>query len=152
MNLSNLFKRIEENGLTLKQVSEDTGVSAGLLSEWKNGNRTPSVVSLQKIADYLHCSLDYLIGNSDIPNITRNVIDINKDISTTLSFGVLTLENTSGDIIRIPLNGTQCEAIKKLLELDVRLVGSREYDVYLLDEESLKEKTNLIKEINDRIL
>ena len=42
MNLDNLYKRISERGLTLKKVSEETGVSTGLLSEWKNGNRMPS--------------------------------------------------------------------------------------------------------------
>ena len=148
MNLDNLFKRIEEKGLTLKQVSEDTGISAELLSEWKKGNRTPSVVSLKKIADYLNCSLDYLIGSSDMPNISGNIIDIYKNISSVLSFGVLVLESITGDIIRVPLNNTQCEAVKNLLELDVRRVGAQEYDVFCVDEESLKEKLHLIKDIN----
>lgn len=68
MNLDNLYKTIGERGLTLKKVSEETGVSTGLLSEWKNGNRTPSVTTLEKVADFLECSVDYLIGRIDTPN------------------------------------------------------------------------------------
>lgn len=81
MNLDNLYKRISERGLTLKKVSEETGVSTGLLSEWKNGNRMPSVTTLEKVADFLDCSMDYLIGRSSDPN----PIHIPSEITAKLS-------------------------------------------------------------------
>ena len=69
MNLDNLFREISKRGLSLKKISDETGISAGLLSEWKNGNHNPSLNTIERLADYLDCSVDYLIGRTDIPNM-----------------------------------------------------------------------------------
>lgn len=34
-------------------------------------NRVPLIESVEKIADYLGCSIDYLIGRTDNPDINR---------------------------------------------------------------------------------
>lgn len=62
MNLDNMFKLIKTRGLTAAQVSADTGISASVLSDWKNGKSIPTVTKLELVADYLGCSVDYLIG------------------------------------------------------------------------------------------
>lgn len=49
-------------------VSKATGISAGLMSEYKNGIKLPTIENLAKIADYLDCSVDYLLGRTDNPN------------------------------------------------------------------------------------
>lgn len=65
MNLDNLFKRIKKQGLTAKKVSEDTGISTGNISDWKSGRSVPSAQKLDILANYLDCSVDYLLGRTE---------------------------------------------------------------------------------------
>ena len=70
-NLNNLFLRIKELNLNAKKVSEDTGISTGNISDWKNKRSMPSAISLEILADYLDCSVDYLLGRTDIPEVNK---------------------------------------------------------------------------------
>lgn len=58
-------KLIQERGITPYKVSKDTGVSQSTLSDWKRGVSTPKQDKLQKIADYLGVSIDYLITGEE---------------------------------------------------------------------------------------
>lgn len=71
VKLDNLFIRIKERGLTAKKVSDATGISTGNISDWKSGRSMPSAVKLDILADYLDCSVDYLLGRTDKPEINR---------------------------------------------------------------------------------
>lgn len=84
MNLDNLFREISKRGLSLKKVSEETGISAGLLSEWKNGNRNPSLKTLEKIALYLDCSVDYLVGRKDKSVDLSNFFTLAKELKLSM--------------------------------------------------------------------
>ena len=69
VNLDNLFLRIKEKGLTAKQVSADTGISTGNISDWKSGRSMPTAIKLDVLATYLDCSVDYLLGRTDVPDL-----------------------------------------------------------------------------------
>lgn len=69
VKLDNLFTRIKECGLTAKKVSDATGISTGNISDWKSGRSMPSAVKLDILADYLDCSVDYLLGRTDNPEV-----------------------------------------------------------------------------------
>ncbi len=71
VNLDNLFKRISERGLNAKKVSEATGISTGNISDWKSGRSMPTAIKLDILANYLDCSVDYLLGRTDNPEINR---------------------------------------------------------------------------------
>lgn len=71
VNINNLFTRIKEKGLTAKKVSDLTGISTGNLSDWKGGRCLPSAEKLVSLADTLDCSVDYLLGRTDNPQINR---------------------------------------------------------------------------------
>lgn len=70
-NVTNLFIRIKERKLTAKIVSNDTGISTGNLSDWKKGRCLPGATNLEILADYLDCSVDYLLGRTDVPEMNR---------------------------------------------------------------------------------
>lgn len=53
---------LQIKNLTAYQVHKATGVSQTALSNWKNGKSVPSAKTLQKIADYLGVTVDYLIN------------------------------------------------------------------------------------------
>lgn len=47
-------------------VAKNIGLSTAIATKWKNGT-LPNGEALIKIADYLDCSVDYLLGRSDDP-------------------------------------------------------------------------------------
>lgn len=51
---------LKERGLNSSDVSKATGITTGALSHWKNGRNTPKIDTLQKIANFLGVSLNYL--------------------------------------------------------------------------------------------
>ncbi len=65
VTLDNLFLRIKELNLTAKKVSDDTGISTGNISDWKSGRSMPTAIKLDVLANYLDCSVDYLLGRTD---------------------------------------------------------------------------------------
>ena len=71
VSLNNLFNRIDELGLNAKKVSDDTGISTGNISDWKSGRSMPTAVKLDILASYLNCSVDYLLGRTQNPNVNR---------------------------------------------------------------------------------
>lgn len=58
-------KLLQIHGITPYKVSKETGVSQSTLSDWKRGISTPKQDKLQKIADYLGVSLDYLMTGEE---------------------------------------------------------------------------------------
>jgi transcriptional regulator with XRE-family HTH domain len=71
VNLDNLYQRIINKGIKAKKVSDDTGISTGNISDWKSGRSMPSAPKLDILADYLDCSVDYLLGRTDNPEVNR---------------------------------------------------------------------------------
>lgn len=71
VNLNNLFRRIKEQGLNPQKVSKATGISSGNIGDWKRGRSAPSASSLIVLADCLDCSIDYLLGRTDNPEVNR---------------------------------------------------------------------------------
>lgn len=71
VNLDNLFLRIKELNLNAKKVSDDTGISTGNISDWKSGRSMPSAIKLDILADYLDCSVYYLLGRTDNPEVNK---------------------------------------------------------------------------------
>ena len=71
VNLDNLFLRIKELNLNAKKVSDDTGISTGNISDWKSGRSMPRAIKLDIVADYLDCSVDYLRGRTDNPEVNK---------------------------------------------------------------------------------
>lgn len=58
---------IDENKITAYKLSQDTGISTGLISQWKKRSQNPSGSKLQAISEYFGVSVDYLLGNEKKP-------------------------------------------------------------------------------------
>lgn len=63
----NYQKIIDERGISSYKVHKETGVPQSSLSDWKKGRSVPKIDKMQKIADYLNVSVDYLYGNTEDP-------------------------------------------------------------------------------------
>lgn len=63
---SEVFMRlVQEKGITTYQVAKATGISQGLMGQYKKGDKIPTAQNLIKIADYFGVSTDYLLGKED---------------------------------------------------------------------------------------
>lgn len=62
---------LQERNITPYEVAKSTGISQGLMSEYKNGVKMPTIVNLIKIADFLDVSIDFLVGRTENPNIHK---------------------------------------------------------------------------------
>ena len=48
--------------LSQKEVATIIGISPSIMSNYENGERTPSIENLMALANLYHCSTDYLLG------------------------------------------------------------------------------------------
>lgn len=46
-------RRLEETGMSQKQLAEKCGVSTPQLSQWVNGHRVPNMQTMQKVCEVL---------------------------------------------------------------------------------------------------
>lgn len=58
----------EKRGMTQEELSAKLGISRASLSHYEKNRREPDYETLNKIADFFHISLDYLVGRTDEPN------------------------------------------------------------------------------------
>lgn len=64
-------KILQIRNITPYKIAKDTNISQGLMGEYKQGKKIPTVQNLIKIADYLDCSIDYLVGRTDYPDVAQ---------------------------------------------------------------------------------
>lgn len=70
-NLAELIKLTAKNrGVTMKEVLSGCNISGNTMSTLYHG-KAISFDSLARIADYLDCSVDYLLGRTSDPNAHR---------------------------------------------------------------------------------
>ena len=67
-----ILRILEEREITGYKVSKATGLSDSIFSKWRE-KPSSKVTSqnLQLIADYLDCSVDYLLGRTDSPEVNK---------------------------------------------------------------------------------
>ena len=58
--------KAKEQGISVKKLLEDVGLGFNTMANMKTS--MPKADNLAKIADYLDCSVDYLLGRTDNPN------------------------------------------------------------------------------------
>ncbi|QEA44122.1 helix-turn-helix transcriptional regulator [Leuconostoc lactis] len=84
--LDNIKKESSKRGYSLRKLNDLAGLKPNIIYSW--AKQEPSLTSLQKVADVLHVSTDYLLGRTDQMNATssdKKVADILDD-ETILAF------------------------------------------------------------------
>lgn len=66
---------INELGITTYRVAMDTGIAQSVFSAWKSGKSRPKPDKLKKIADRLHVSVDYLMGDEQTDELQKYYVD-----------------------------------------------------------------------------
>lgn len=57
--------------ISIGKMLSDCSLSKNTLSSMQSGGYLPRVENLVRIADYLDCSVDYLLGRTDKPEVNR---------------------------------------------------------------------------------
>lgn len=60
----------KQKGVVLKDMLSDLSLGSNTMSNMRHG-RMIAADSLARIADYLDCSVDYLLGRTDNPDVNR---------------------------------------------------------------------------------
>lgn len=71
LNIANTIKsRSKDKGIILKDMLCELELGSNTISNMKHGRMIASD-SLARIADYLDCSVDYLLGRTDNPKVNK---------------------------------------------------------------------------------
>lgn len=70
--LANIIKKIAKSKkVAVGKMLSDCGLSINTLSSMQAGGYYPRLEAIVKIADYLDCSIDFLTGRTDVPEVNR---------------------------------------------------------------------------------
>lgn len=98
MSFWNRFYNLcKEKNIKPNPAAKEIGISSGALTKWKNGEVT-GTNSLNKIADYFGCSVDYLLCKTD--EKTKQVIQNEQPVSNNLKLLIQASSNLSDEEIQ----------------------------------------------------
>ena len=70
-DIANRIKsRLKSQHINMKEMLSDLDMGINAISEFAKGKQM-SCIALARIADYLSCSVDYLLGRTDNPEVNR---------------------------------------------------------------------------------
>ena len=130
-----IYDRIEyllnKHGISSYKLAKETGISTGLISQWKKRTQNPSQAKLLIIANYFGVSLDYLTGNEGTekaPTLTdKDERDIARDVERIMS----NLE-TSGDLMfdGVPMSQEAKESMAAAMKLGLEAARLKNKETY----------------------
>ncbi|MFV0395041.1 MAG: helix-turn-helix domain-containing protein [Coprobacillaceae bacterium] len=81
------------SGLTQEQIAEDINVSRQTISNWENEKSYPDIISVIKLSDLYHISLDELLKGDDklIEHLdeSTNIVSSNKKLILTAILNIV---------------------------------------------------------------
>lgn len=66
-----ILNLLKKNGKTTNQMLTELGYNNSLLLDMNRRKSMPSADKIGRIADYLNCSVDYLLGRTNNPSINQ---------------------------------------------------------------------------------
>lgn len=74
--------RAKEKNILIKSMLEDCELSKNALSSMLSRGSWLQANNLAKIADYLNCSVDYLLGRTDVPEVNTGKSLIDQEVDS----------------------------------------------------------------------
>lgn len=72
--MENLRKIREQRNINQLKIAVELEISQESISKYETGKAFPSKDILIKLADYLNCSVDYLLNRTDNPKVNKNKV------------------------------------------------------------------------------
>ncbi len=67
-----LLSRRKERGWSQSETGKQVGTSGAIIGRYERGEITPSIEVATKLADAFGVTLDFLVGDQDVPNILHD--------------------------------------------------------------------------------
>lgn len=84
MDNTQVANRIKElcklKGSSVSKMLEVCNIRKSLIYDLEKRNASPSIEVIGQIADYLNCSVDYLLGRTDSPTVSGNYINDDNNV------------------------------------------------------------------------
>jgi transcriptional regulator with XRE-family HTH domain len=101
ISIDNLRKLRQQKGISQFELAEMLGVSQQTVSKYEKGTREPDNATLIRLSKIFNCSVDYLLGHTEVPVSTdhsqtvqpRNLEDYIKEAESLMLFGDIVDEN-----------------------------------------------------------
>ena len=71
MTSSRIKALCKEKKIPVKSLLEHTGINRNFIYDLEKSGQIPAADKLERIADELSCSVDYLLGRTDNPAVNR---------------------------------------------------------------------------------
>lgn len=99
MNIGEKLRKLrKDNGLTLKELSKQAGLSISFISDIENGRRNPRLENLDKLAKALKVDVSVLLGEDEsAPNPGKKIAEIDK-LEEDFPEGVYVLRRASKEL------------------------------------------------------
>lgn len=65
--MNRLVELRKKAGLSQIELGKKLNMAQNSISNWENGNREPDLDNLKILSSFFDVTIDYLLGNSDIP-------------------------------------------------------------------------------------
>lgn len=101
MNNAQVANRIKEickiKGSSISKMLEICSIRKSFIYDLEKRNASPSIEIIGQIADYLDCSVDYLLGRTDNPNISTEsyIGGDNNGVQAIKNNGAVTISQSS---------------------------------------------------------
>lgn len=110
------FKRArKKGGYTQKSFSEEFNISIETVKNWEQGRNVPEIETLEKLCNFFHCDIDYLLGNMECETHDKQFIHDKTGLSENAINKLLELYNNAGSRIEIWDADSCLDIINKLL-------------------------------------
>lgn len=117
-----LVELMEEKDMSQIELSRLVGTTNVTISRYISGERKPRIEIVGKIAEVLGCSVDYLLGISDIKNFTER-----KFTASKVDVHYMSIYNKLNEISKIisnkQLSDEQILIIEKLLDTNQEFIS-----------------------------
>lgn len=122
---------LQKYGISAYRVSKETGVTQTALSNWKNGRNTPSIPTLQKIAEYFGVTVDYLMtGKNDKEKEPQLNPKDQKDINEILANTEQLLKQDGLMFDGDPASPEAIESILSAMQIGMEMAKKRNKEKY----------------------
>lgn len=71
--------------MSQQYLADKIGISKSSINMYERGEREPSFETLEAIADFFNCDMDYLLGKTDTPNKYKSFMESNPNINNIIS-------------------------------------------------------------------
>ena len=108
--IDRILQLMDSNGVSASKLTQEAGITNGLVTQWKSRKQQPSAKNLAKIAAYFNVSLDWLAGNEQKNKLSDNFGELSQaEIDLLHAFRKL---NDNGQDMILRAAGVDPDSIK----------------------------------------